>query len=217
MTAGGGRPRVIAIDGTAGSGKTTLARRLAAHFDLPFLDTGLLYRVVARRVLDAGGDPEDPAAALRAARSLELADLGRTDLRDEAVSQGASQVAALRPVREALLPVQRRFAAQPRGAVLAGRDIGTVVCPDAGHKIFVTASAEIRAERRLAELRGRGMPATYGVVLQDLRRRDARDQSRAFAPLSPAPDALVLDTTGLDAEAAFAKARDYVGGDGGAR
>lgn len=206
------RRLVIAIDGTAGSGKTTLARRLAAHFDLPFLDTGLLYRVVARRVLDAGGDPEDPEAARRAAEAVELADLARGDLHDEAVSQGASQVAVQRPVREALLPVQRRFANQPRGAVLAGRDIGTVVCPDATHKIFVTASAEVRAERRLAELRRRGIAATYGAVLQDLRRRDARDQSRAYAPLLPAADALVLDTTGLDAEAAFAKARDYVGG-----
>jgi cytidylate kinase len=208
---------VIAIDGTAGSGKTTLARRLTAHFGLPFLDTGLLYRVVARRVFDAGGDPEDPVAAQRAAESVRLADLDRADLRDEAVGQAASQVAALPGVRAALLAIQRRFAAQAPGAVLAGRDIGTVVCPDATHKIFVTASAEVRAGRRLAELRGRGMAATYDVVLQDLRRRDARDQSRAFAPLSPAPDALVLDTTGLDAEAAFVRARDYVGGDGGAR
>jgi CMP/dCMP kinase len=129
------------------------------------------------------------------------------------VGQGASQVAAQRAVREALLSLQRRFADQPRGAVLAGRDIGTVVCPDATHKIFVTAAPEVRAERRLAELRRRGIAATYGAVLQDLRRRDARDQSRAFAPLLPAPDALVLDTTELDAEAAFARARDHVGGD----
>lgn len=206
-------PLVIAIDGPAGSGKSTLARRLAAHFDLPFLDTGLLYRVVARRVLDAGGDPEDPEAARRAAEAVDLADLARADLHDEAVSQAASQVAVRREVREALLPVQRRFAAQPQGALLAGRDIGTVVCPDAGRKIFVTAAAGVRAGRRLAELRGRGIAATYTEVLQDLRRRDARDQSRAFAPLLPAPDALVLDTSEIDAEAAFAKARDYVVGD----
>jgi CMP/dCMP kinase len=203
---------VIAIDGPAASGKTTLARRLASALDLPFLDTGLIYRAAARRVLDAGHDCGDEERAVEAARAVTLDDLRRPDLGEEAVGDGASRVAAMAPVRLALLEVQRRFAKASSGAVLAGRDIGTVVCPDATHKIFVTAVPEARAQRRYEELRARGVGAIYGRVLEDLRKRDARDAERAFAPMRPAEDAYVLDTTGLDADAAFRAAHAFVTG-----
>lgn len=202
---------VICIDGPAGSGKSTLAARLAAHFGLPFLDTGLLYRAVARRMLDRGLDPSDPEAAAREALALEPSDVTGADLRDDAVGQGASRVAAVPAVRAALLPFQRRFAAQPGGAVLAGRDTGTVVCPGAPHKLYVTASVEARARRRFLELQARGLAPIEARVIEEMRERDRRDQGRAVAPLAVASDASVIDTTDLDADAAFAAALDRIG------
>lgn len=196
---------VIAIDGPAAAGKGTLARRLAAALDLPYLDTGLLYRAVGRRVLDAGAEPADPVAAEAQARLLQPADLARADLRGPAADHAASHVAAVPGVRAALLAFQRNFAAE-RGAVLDGRDIGTVIFPDAAVKLFVTASVEARALRRWRELEGVDLAA----VAAGLRARDELDQERAAAPLRPADDAVVLDTTDLDPDAAFARAMDVV-------
>ncbi len=200
-------PLVIAVDGPAASGKSTLARRIAEHYGLPFLDTGLLYRAVGRRVLAAGGDPGDETSATKAALALVPADVDAGQLRGEGTGQAASKVAAFPSVRAALLPFQRNFAATPPGAVLAGRDVGTVICPEATLKVFVTASVEERARRRFEELRQRGDPTIYAAVLEELRERDRRDQDRAVAPLRPAPDAWVLDTTDLDADAAFEAVR----------
>ena len=205
-------PCIVAVDGPAASGKTTLAQRLAAEFGLEFLDTGLLYRAVAHRLLERGQAFDDVAAAAGAAAALAAADLGAPALRDERVSQGASKVAVIPAVREALLAFQRRFGGGGPGAVLAGRDIGTVVRPDAARKIFVTASTEERARRRCRELQAKGVPSIYERVLEDLRERDARDRSRAVAPLLPAGDALLIDTTDKDIETAFAIARAYVAG-----
>jgi len=198
-------PPIIAIDGPAASGKGTLARRLAASLGLPYLDTGLLYRAVGRRVLDAGLDPRDPSAAEAAARALGPADLDRADLRGPVADQAASQVASLAGVRAALLDFQRGFA-EARGAVLDGRDIGTVIFPDAQVKLFVTASLPARARRRWLELRAKGVAADLASVSADMQARDALDAARAAAPLRPAPDALLLDTTDLDPDAAFARA-----------
>jgi cytidylate kinase len=197
---------VIAIDGPAASGKGTLARRLAAHYGLPHLDTGLLYRAVARAVLDAGQALDDEGAAAQAARGLDLARFDEASLRGRAMGEAASVVSAFGPVRDALLAYQRRFAAAPEGAVLDGRDIGTVVCPDATVKLYVTASAEERARRRYAELLARVEPAEFEAILADIRRRDERDRSRRIAPLRPAEDAIRLDTTNLDADGAFTAA-----------
>lgn len=194
---------IIAIDGPAASGKGTLARRLAAHFGLPHLDTGLLYRAVARDLLDRGRDLADEDAAAAAAAELDSARLDEGRLRGREMGEAASIVSAHTPVRTALLHLQRRFAGRDGGAVLDGRDIGTVVCPDADVKLFVTASPEIRAERRHRELLAGGEESGYEAVLADIRRRDARDQGRSTAPLRPAADAALLDTTTLDAEAAF--------------
>jgi cytidylate kinase len=195
-------PVVIAVDGPAAAGKGTLARRLAAELGLPYLDTGLLYRAVARRVLLSGGLPTDPVAAEAAARGLEPEDLQRGDLRGPDVDQGASQVAAQPAVRAALLEFQRGFAAR-NGAVMDGRDIGTVVCPEARVKLFVTASAEARAHRRWLERQGRGESVPLEEVAAEMAVRDARDAARDVAPMRAAEDAVVLDTTGLDAEGAF--------------
>jgi cytidylate kinase len=197
---------VIAVDGPAAAGKGTLARRLAAHLGLPYLDTGLLYRAVGRRVLDTGADPRDPAIAEATARALTPADLDRADLRSPEAAIAASAVAAQPAVRAALLEWQRDFG-RSHGAVLDGRDIGTVVFPDAPVKIFVTASAEERARRRWLELGGHGDPAE---VLAQLRARDEQDAARAVAPMIPAHDAVLIDTTELDAEAAFAAALSVV-------
>jgi cytidylate kinase len=206
---------IIAIDGPAAAGKGTLARRIAEHFGFAYLDTGKIYRATALRVLAAGRDPAEPEAARQAAISIGPADLEDPRLLDEDVARAASVVAAHPEVRAALLAFQRSFAATPpapaRGAVLDGRDIGTVVCPDATVKLYVTASVETRAARRAKELRDRGVESIEAAVLQDLRERDLRDASRASAPMKPADDAVVLDTTHLDADAAFAAAADLIG------
>ncbi|KMO31372.1 cytidylate kinase [Methylobacterium tarhaniae] len=208
---------VIAIDGPAASGKGTLAKRLAAHYRLPHLDTGLLYRAVALTLLDAGQDLADEAAAAAAAQDLAPGFLADPRLRGSAMGEAASIVSAQPAVRAALLDWQRRFAGSAEGAVLDGRDIGTVVCPDAAVKLFVTASAEERARRRHRELDGRGEQVAYEAVLADILRRDARDADRSAAPLRVAEDAVVLDTTALDADAAFRAATDVVDRRGRAR
>ena len=210
---------VVAIDGPAASGKGTLARRLAEHFGLAHLDTGKLYRATAFLVLAAGGDPADPTTAAAAAQRVDLARLSEPGLLSEEVAQASSVIAAIPEVRAALLDRQRDFAAhppappkghRPRGAVLDGRDIGTAVCPGATVKLFVTASPEARAERRLRELRQRGATVIYGDVLQDMKERDARDSERRVAPLAAAPDAVTLDTTGLDADQVFELASEII-------
>ncbi len=197
---------IIAIDGPAASGKGTLARRLAEHYGLPHLDTGLLYRATAASLLDADRDLRDVDAAIAAARGLSLTEFDEARLRGREMGEAASIVAALPEVRAALIEAQRNFAARPDGAVLDGRDIGTVVCPRADVKIFVTASPAARAQRRALELAQRGESVDYGAILADIARRDARDSGRADAPLRAAPDAALLDTTGMSVEAAFAQA-----------
>lgn len=201
---------IIAIDGPAASGKGTIARQLAAHFNLPHLDTGLLYRAVARIMLDRGFDLTNEEIAAAIAENLDPADLASERLRDASTGEGASIVAAHPSVRAALLQLQQQFARQEGGAVLDGRDIGSVIAPQAEVKIFVTASPEERAKRRFKELIGRGeitdSQAAYDAVLADIRKRDARDSGRAAAPLVIAPDAKVLDTTRLGIAAAFAAA-----------
>jgi cytidylate kinase len=194
---------LIALDGPAASGKGTLARRLATHFGLPHLDTGLLYRATARSLMEAGERLDDEAKAVAAARGLALIDFDEERLRGREMGEAASVVAAIPGVRQALLDMQRRFAARPGGAVLDGRDIGTVICPQAQAKIFVTASPETRANRRALELARRGEKVDYATVLDDIRKRDERDSSRSSAPLVAAEDAVVLDTTALDIDAAF--------------
>ena len=206
-----GRDRLlIAIDGPAASGKGTLARRIAAHFQLPWLDTGLLYRAVARDVVASGADLEDVAAAIAAARAFSALTLQDDGLRGPKAGDAASVVAKIPEVRAALLEYQRIFANTPPGAVLDGRDIGTVVCPDAHIKLFVTASDEARAHRRHLEHKSRGEEVTYDVLLADIRLRDARDASRATAPMLRAADAVELDTTSLDADQAFAAALEII-------
>ena len=188
---------VIAVDGQAASGKGTLGAMLAADHGLPYLDTGLLYRAVAALVLEAGGDPDDAASAARAASAFELEAVADPALRGVVLGEAASRVAAHPEVRSRLLTLQRDFAGQPGGAVLDGRDIGTVVAPQAPAKLWVEAAVEVRAERRLRQLRTAGQAATLGEVLADLRRRDARDAGRASAPMARPPDSVLLDTTDL--------------------
>jgi cytidylate kinase len=204
---------VIAVDGPAAAGKGTLARRLAAHFGLPHLDTGLLYRAVGRRLLDADADPTDSTAAQAAARALDAADLQRSDLRGPGADEAASEVAAHPGVRAALLDFQRNFAAAC-GAVLDGRDIGTVIFPDAPVKLYVTASASARGERRWRELRERGIAADRAENTADVAARDAADGGRSTAPMRPAADAIILDTTDLDADAAFQRALELIAAKG---
>jgi cytidylate kinase len=204
---------IIAIDGPAAAGKGTLARRLAQHLGYDFLDTGSLYRGVGLQVLRAGGDPADPAAAKAAAEHFDLKLLADPDLRGEAAAKAASLVAAQPAVRAALLDFQRAFAHRPpggKGAVLDGRDVGTVVCPEAEVKLFITASPEARARRRLAELQAAGRAAIWSAVLQDMQDRDARDSRRDVAPLKPAVDAVVIDTTSLSPDQVFEAARVIV-------
>ena len=197
---------IIAIDGPAASGKGTLGKRLAAHFGLRHLDTGLLYRAVAKAQLDAGQALGDKTQAVAAARALDPAAFDEKVLKGHAIGEAASIVSAIPEVREALLAFQRQFAAAPPGAVLDGRDIGTVICPDADVKIFVIAAPEVRARRRAAELRASGQAADEAGILEDIRRRDERDRNRAVAPLKAAADAIELDTSNLDIEGAVAAA-----------
>jgi cytidylate kinase len=196
---------VIAVDGPAASGKGTIARALAAHLGLPHMDTGLLYRAVALNLWRWGGDPGNEFEALRAADMLSI-DPADEELRSEPVSRIASAISSYPSVRSALLERQQDFAGQPGGAVLDGRDIGTVIAPGADVKLFVTASPEVRARRRVRELLERGMPAHFEDVLADIRARDTRDSSREVAPLRPAPDAIIFDTSDLDRESAIAEA-----------
>ena len=201
---------IIAIDGPAASGKGTLGKHLAAHFGLRHLDTGLLYRAVAKALLDQGAPLDDRVRASAAARALDLARFDEQALKGHAVGEAASIVSALPEVRAALVDYQRAFATRPPGAVLDGRDIGTVIAPDADVKIFVTASAPERARRRARELAAQGTAANEAEILADIEKRDERDRSRAVAPLAPAPDAHLLDTTHLDIDAAVRAAIDIV-------
>ena len=206
---------IIAIDGPAAAGKGTLARRLAQHLNFAYLDTGLIYRAVAKKVLIAGADLEDVAAAEAEARAMRPEALQLEGLRTDEVAQAASMVSAVPGVRAALLEFQRDFAICPPdgkvGAVLDGRDIGTVVCPEAQLKLFVTASMEVRAKRRLKELQDRGLEAIYARVFEDMKERDARDSERAVSPLEPAKDARTLDTSDLDADQVFQAALHMIG------
>jgi cytidylate kinase len=201
---------IIAIDGPAASGKGTLGKRLAEHYGLRHLDTGLIYRAVAHAVLNAGVALDDRAAAIAAAENLDPAQLDNPALKTDAVGNSASIVSAIPEVREALLAFQRDFAACPPGAVLDGRDIGTVIAPHAEVKIFLTASAEERARRRVREHRARGLSADEATILADIKSRDERDANRPVAPFKPASDAHLLDTTALDIDAAFRAAVDIV-------
>ena len=196
---------VIAVDGPAASGKGTIARALARHFGLPHMDTGLLYRAVALNLWRWGGDPASEFEALRATQELGL-DPDDPELRTEPVSKIASSVSAYPSIRSALLERQQDFARQAGGAVLDGRDIGTVIAPEADVKLFVTASPEVRAERRMKELAARGMHVHFAEVLADIRARDERDSMREVAPLRPAEDALLLDTSNLSVDEAIAEA-----------
>jgi len=199
------RAPVIAVDGPAASGKGTIARALARHFHLPHLDTGILYRAVALNLFRFGGDPGSEFEAMRAC-DLSSVSLDDPELRSEVVGSIASRISAYPAVREKLLDRQRRFAEQEGGAVLDGRDIGTVIAPDADVKLFVTAAVEVRARRRVAELLARGSPAHLEDVIIDLKARDARDSSRSTAPLAQAQDALLLDTSAMDIDDAIAAA-----------
>jgi cytidylate kinase len=203
---------IIAVDGPAAAGKGTLARALARHYQYHFLDTGSLYRMVGFAVLAQGRDPRDAAAALAAAKALKPDLMHERDLRAEKVGEAASIVAANLGVREALLGFQRDFAKRPPGTVLDGRDIGTVVCPDAEAKIFVTASPVVRARRRQAELAERGDVVPFETVLAEIKARDERDRTRAHAPLVPAKDAYVLETSAMTREEALVAAIKFVEG-----
>jgi cytidylate kinase len=197
---------IIAIDGPAASGKGTLGKRLAAHYGYRHLDTGLLYRAVARTLIDTGHKLDDAAQAAAAARALRPEQLETADLKSHAAGEAASVVSAIPEVRAALVAWQRDFAAAPPGAVLDGRDIGTVICPHAEVKIFVTAAPQVRARRRALELRQQGLAAAEDDILADILRRDARDSSRPVAPLKPAPDAHILDTSELDVDTVLRRA-----------
>jgi cytidylate kinase len=203
---------IIAVDGPTASGKGTVAKHLAQRYGLKLLDTGTLYRAVGLAVLDAGGDPADEAAALAAAQALDLATIDQDRIRSSAAGAAASKVAAQPAVRAALLKAQRDFAADPAGAVLDGRDIGTIICPDADVKLFVTASLDTRTARRLKELQGRGETIDFETLKAQIQERDARDMSRADAPLRQALDAHLLDTTDLSVEEAAAAAFQIVDG-----
>jgi cytidylate kinase len=198
----------VAIDGPAASGKGTLARRLAAEFNLPYLDTGLTYRAVAAKLQQNGGPLDDEETAVRAARSLDLAALDREFLSDHEIGAAASRVAVMPGLRAELVRLQRDFAA--KGAVMDGRDIGTVVCPDALVKLFVTADAEARATRRFLEMQARGGASSYDEILRDIHQRDERDSSRSVSPLKKAADAHLIDTTNMDIETAFLAAKTLI-------
>jgi cytidylate kinase len=204
------RPILIAVDGPAASGKGTIARALAKHFGLPHMDTGCLYRAVALTMFRFGGDPGSEFEAVRACEGVAQIDPADPELRSEVVGSIASRISAYPGVRSALLDRQRSFAAQPSGAVLDGRDIGTVIVPSATAKLFVTATQEVRAQRRVRELLERGMPAHYDDVLIDIRARDARDANRDTAPLLQADDADMLDTSAMGIDEAIAAAIELV-------
>ncbi len=204
------RPVVIAVDGPAASGKGTLARRIAEHFGLDYLDTGSLYRAVGMKVVYGGKEPGDVTAAIEAARSIDAEDLANPRLRQERIGQAASIISAFPEVRAALLEFQRNFAHGRKGAVLDGRDIGTVVCPDADFKFFITATLYARAKRRHKELEGQGIEVVFESVLEDLRERDERDEKRSVAPLKPAEDAFLIDTSDMDASTVFDTAKKVV-------
>ncbi len=204
------RPLVVTIDGPAASGKGTLARRLAEHLNLEYLDTGSLYRAVGMKIIYAGKDPNDHAAAIEAAKSIDIEDLANPRLRQERIGQAASIVSAFPEVRSALLEFQRKFATSGRGAVLDGRDIGTVVCPDADFKFYITATLFARAKRRHKELQGQGIEVVFESVLADLRERDERDEQRAIAPMRPADDAYIIDSSKLDASEVFQTAQNVI-------
>jgi cytidylate kinase len=201
---------IIAIDGPAGSGKGTLGKKLAAHYGLRHLDTGLIYRAVAKALIDAGRAPSDVAAAVAAAQALDPARFDEKALKSHSVGEAASVVSAIPEVRAALLAFQRDFAAKPPGAVLDGRDIGTVICPEADVKIFVTATPKVRAHRRALEYQAAGQRIDEAAVLADIRKRDERDQNRAAAPLKQASDAHLLDTTDMDISTTIRAAIDIV-------
>ena len=205
---------VITVDGPSAAGKGTLARRMASHFGFDFLDTGSLYRGVGLAVLRQGLDPADEKAATAAAKALKPDLLGDPAIRSESTSTAASKVAAIPSVRAAILNWQRDFANNAArdsgGAVLDGRDIGTVVCPDADAKLFITASVQARADRRVKELQARGETAIYARVLQDMQERDARDQGRSISPTKPATDALIIDTSDLTADQVFERALAFI-------
>jgi cytidylate kinase len=201
---------IIAIDGPAASGKGTLGKRLAAHYGLRHLDTGLIYRAVAKALLDAGHSPANRARAVAAAEAIDPSRFDEPALKRQAVGEAASLVSAIPEVRKAVLALQRNFGRTPPGAVLDGRDIGTVVFPDADVKIFITATAQVRARRRVLELEQAGHRVDEAEVLADIQRRDERDTKRAVAPLKAAPEAHLLDTTHLDIDAAFRAAIDIV-------
>jgi CMP/dCMP kinase len=201
---------IIAIDGPAASGKGTLAKRLAAHYGLRHLDTGVIYRAVAYALINAGVEPKDEALAVKAARELDPETFENPALKSQKVGTAASVISAIPRVREALVEFQREFAVKPPGAVLDGRDIGTVICPDAEVKIFVVADPRIRARRRTLEARSRGEEADEAAVLADILARDERDQNRAVAPLKPAKDAYLLDNSNLDIEGGVRAAIDIV-------
>ena len=197
---------IVAIDGPAAAGKGTVSKAVAAHFGFAHLDTGLLYRVVGRVALEKIGPSLDEDAVIALLTEVSEADLERDDLRTAAVAQAASKVAVIPEVRSALVDFQRKFAARAGGAVLDGRDIGTVICPDADVKLFVTASSEVRGQRRYQELADRGENTDFDTVLEDVKARDARDSERAVAPLVPADDAISIDTSGMSIKDAIAAA-----------
>ncbi|MEP2705634.1 MAG: (d)CMP kinase [Roseibium sp.] len=201
---------IIAIDGPAASGKGTLSRRIADHFGLKHLDTGLTYRAVAAALLAKGLPLGDEAIAIEIAHNLDLAQMDKSILSAHEIGDAASRIAVLSGLRKELVELQRRFADTPPGAVLDGRDIGTVVCPNATVKLFVTASAEARARRRTVEMISKGVDANYASVLDDLKRRDERDSQRTVAPMKQADDAVLLDTTEMDIESAFQAAVDVI-------
>ena len=200
------KPFIIAIDGPAASGKGTLARKLASHYGFSYLDTGLTYRVVADELLKRRLPLNDEDIALKTASLIDFGSLDRAHLSEHEIGEAASKVAVMGRLRKTLVDMQKAFAEQSKGAVLDGRDIGTVVCPDADVKLYIIATPEVRAERRYNEMVGKGEKADYNAILADLKRRDERDMKRAESPLKPAKDAHLLDTTKLSIEGAFAAA-----------
>ncbi len=204
------KPLVIAIDGPAASGKGTVAKRLARHLGLAYLDTGSIYRAIGYSILAAGEDPHDKKTAIEAAKDLTPGDLKNEHLYDEGVGAAASIISAIPRVRELLLQFQRDFARGPEGAILDGRDIGTVICPEADFKFYITADINARAQRRFKQLQSKGNPVIYEAVLQDLQKRDERDTGREIAPLKPAHDAICIDTTDMNEDEVFAAILSHV-------